>query len=496
VAAGYQKLVLYGTSYGTKVALEYAERYPQNVESLVLDSVVPSNEEEPFQAPTFQAIGPVMNELCSHGGCAGITPDPIREIARLDARISRRSLKGAIYDGSGKRHAASLEPLELFNLLVAGDQNPILRTMLPGAVAAALKGDPSPLLRLQSLAEGVVPTLASESGREAGSEGGENGILYTDTTCEEEPLPWSRTAPAATRLEEARAAVRRLPPNTFYPFAPTTAYVSSDVALCASWPSAAPAPPPPSPLPNVPTLIFSGEQDLRTPTSGALSVAARIPDAQVLRVPFTGHSVIGSDLSSCSSKAIASFFGGSTVKPCAVLRRLPVTEVPPEGLAGVRPLRVLQGRPGRTVVATLDTLQDLVFTEDGAILENGFLPVGSSFGGLHGGYAKLVRRAVVLSNYSYVPGVFVSGTLRAHRKGSRASLTLSISGPQGADGTITLTPNRASGILGGRRFNVSDVGSRVASLSGGELPSEAQIQALADRTAPSRAETPRLPRSR
>jgi pimeloyl-ACP methyl ester carboxylesterase len=30
--------VLYGTSYGTKVALEYAERYPQHVEAMVLDS--------------------------------------------------------------------------------------------------------------------------------------------------------------------------------------------------------------------------------------------------------------------------------------------------------------------------------------------------------------------------------------------------------------------------------------------------------------------------
>jgi pimeloyl-ACP methyl ester carboxylesterase len=37
-AYGYEKLVLYGTSYGTKVALEYAERYPQHVEALVLDS--------------------------------------------------------------------------------------------------------------------------------------------------------------------------------------------------------------------------------------------------------------------------------------------------------------------------------------------------------------------------------------------------------------------------------------------------------------------------
>ena len=45
---GYEKLVLYGTSYGTKVALEYAERYPENVEALVLDSVVLPEGPEPF----------------------------------------------------------------------------------------------------------------------------------------------------------------------------------------------------------------------------------------------------------------------------------------------------------------------------------------------------------------------------------------------------------------------------------------------------------------
>src|ERR1700683_807300 len=36
VAGGYEKLVLYGTSYGTKVAEEYAQDYPSHVEALIL----------------------------------------------------------------------------------------------------------------------------------------------------------------------------------------------------------------------------------------------------------------------------------------------------------------------------------------------------------------------------------------------------------------------------------------------------------------------------
>src|SRR4029453_195133 len=34
------RVILYGTSYGTKLALAYAAAYPQHVERLVLDSVV------------------------------------------------------------------------------------------------------------------------------------------------------------------------------------------------------------------------------------------------------------------------------------------------------------------------------------------------------------------------------------------------------------------------------------------------------------------------
>ena len=86
---GYEKLVLYGTSYGTKVAEEYAERYPQYVESLVLDSVVLPNGPEPFSIPTFQAISSVLGELCSNNACAGITTNPVADIASAHRAIAQ-----------------------------------------------------------------------------------------------------------------------------------------------------------------------------------------------------------------------------------------------------------------------------------------------------------------------------------------------------------------------------------------------------------------------
>ena len=280
-AAGYEKLVLYGTSYGTKVAEEYAERYPQYVEALVLDSVVPPNGPEPFSIPTFQAISSVLGELCSNNACAGITTNPVADIASLTARLRKRPLSGSVYDGSGHRHNATLDESGLLGILEAGDLNPALRALLPAAVRSALNNYPDPLLRLEALAEGLIPNLPGGHPAEESAEIDE--ALYVTTTCEEMPFPWQRSAPAATRLAEATGALKALPSTDFYPFDAATALNNSLISACAGWPDASAASAQAGVLPNVPTLILSGAQDLRTPTSNALQVAAKIPDAQLLR---------------------------------------------------------------------------------------------------------------------------------------------------------------------------------------------------------------------
>ena len=86
-AGGYEKLVMYGTSYGTKVAERYAQTYPSHVSALVLDSVVPPNGPEPLNLPTFAAIPRVLRQLCAGRACAHITPEPLADLARLVRRM-------------------------------------------------------------------------------------------------------------------------------------------------------------------------------------------------------------------------------------------------------------------------------------------------------------------------------------------------------------------------------------------------------------------------
>jgi pimeloyl-ACP methyl ester carboxylesterase len=478
-AAGYKKLVLYGTSYGTKVALEYAERYPQHVEALVLDSVVLSSGPEPFDIAKFQAMAPALEELCSNRACAGITSNPLADLARLTAQLRRHELRGSAYDGGGHRHAVSLGEFNLLLILDAGDLNPALRALLPAAVRSALRHDPSPLLRLSLLAEGLIPSVPKtvpnpEAERTAREE--ENNALFFATTCEETPFPWRRTAPAATRNEEALGALSIVPSSDFYPFDATSALHSGTIPSCENWPDASAPPSPPSPLPNVPTLLLSGAQDLRTPTSNARSVAAQIPDAQLLVVPYTGHSVLGADFSDCAANAVGTFFAGGAIQPCSgSADAFAPTPIAPTALAYVHSPPGLGGRPGRTLTAVLDAIVDLDRQVIAATLQaQQELPSGSSFGGLRGGYARLTGSTATLKRFSFVAGVQLSGTFPV-KNGELQPATIRISGAGAAPGAVRFAADkRVTGTLGGRHFNVSLASVRLSRAGAtGQWPSHA-----------------------
>jgi pimeloyl-ACP methyl ester carboxylesterase len=461
-AMGYEKLVLYGTSYGTKVALEYAERYPQNVEALVLDSVVPTERDDPFTLVTFKAMRPVFEELCSQNACAGITSNPLGDIARLVAKMQKHALSGSVYDGSGHSHRATMSSVALLNLIGAGDLNPALRALLPASVQSALRGDPAPLLRLNLLSEGLIPNLP---GVPLASSGGVEEALFADTTCEEEPFPWQRSASASTRLTEALGALRALPASDFYPFSASIDWADSVVPGCAQWPNVAPAPPAIVALPDVPTLILSGAQDLRTPTSGAEAVAARIPGSQLVVVPYTGHSVLGTEFSGCAQSAVKAFFSGAAVQQCAAAPN-PFTPTPvsPTELSSVKPVGGVPGTPGRTLAVVLETIIDLERQVIGATLQaEQELPSGSSFGGLRGGYARITSSALQLHRLSFVGGVQITGSFPV-LDGRLQAAELRVEGLRAARGTVRIGASaHVSGTLGGRHFDVDLAKVKLAS---------------------------------
>jgi pimeloyl-ACP methyl ester carboxylesterase len=442
-AGGYEKLVLYGTSYGTKVAEQYAQDYPSHVEALVLDSVVPPNGPDPLNRSTFAAVPRILRQLCAERVCTQITANPVADLARVLRQMERGPLYGRAVDGYGKAHQLPLFANELYSILLAGDFSPLLRAEFLTAIAAGARGDTAPLARL---------IQALDNGEGEGEDF--DTPLYYATTCEEQDFPWSRAADPKARIAEAAAAAQALPASAFAPFTATNALQDSDIEACAHWPFTTPTPPVDgAPLPDVPTLILSGADDLRTPTANAREVAAQIPDAHVLVVPYTGHSVLGADQTPCASDALQALFAGTEIKPCqpapipASLRPPPLA---PARLALIAPASGYSGGPGRTLHAVALSLQDLFrqlvlqLTLSGALESSG--GVGTlRIGGLRAGWAELSSGGFELHDYSYVPGVTISGSIKVE------SEDLQVGGSTAAHGTLRGAPRKSLvGALGGR----------------------------------------------
>jgi pimeloyl-ACP methyl ester carboxylesterase len=452
-AGGYEKLVLYGTSYGTKVAERYAQEHPSHVEALVLDSVVPPSGEDAFEETTFAAIRRVLHQLCSGRACAHITPEPVHDLGRLVKRIGRGSLRGRLVASDGKVETTRISSNDLLGILLEGDFNPILRAEFPAAARSAAMGDTAALARLLAHAEreGEEPEALAE---------GFDTPLYFSTICDETVFPWNRGTSARTRLHEALAALRAQPAGAFAPFAPSNALGLSDVPICSSWPLTPGGPEVDEALlPDVPTLILSGANDLRTPTANAQEVAAQIPDAHLLVVPNTGHSVLGSDPTSCAHDALQALFRGKPVKQCK--HRSPPglllpTPLPPRSLSVVPPAPGSRGRAGRSLDATLLTLRDFGRQVTLAILEQaGGIsllagPPTVRVGGLRSGWGGVAGQALVLHRYSYVPGVTVSGRL------SPAGGVLRVGGSAAVHGVLRIGAHGAlTGDLGGQRVHIA-----------------------------------------
>jgi pimeloyl-ACP methyl ester carboxylesterase len=451
-AGGYEKLVLYGTSYGTKVAERYAQEHPARVEALVLDSVVPPNGPEAFDLATFAAVPRVLRQLCSGGACAHITGDPVHDLAELVAHMGGGYVRGEVIDGDGHRHAKRVSSNDLLAILLAGDFDPILRSEFPAAIDAAGHGDTAALARLVARAQG------GEDEEEESPEAFD-APLYYSTICDETSFPWNPAAGAIKRLREAKAALAAIAGGAFAPFTRANALALSDVPACAGWPQTPGGPESDgAALPDVPTLILSGADDLRTPTGGARAVAAQIPDAELLVAPNTGHSVLAADPTPCAHNALKSFFERRQIKRCDERTPPPLdlpTPLPPRSLADVPAAPGNSGLPGRTLQAALLSFRDFGHQLLLALFEHfSEVLLGSGnvrTGGLRAGWGGLVHGRIELHDYTYVPGVTLSGRL-----GARGTGTLRVGGRAAARGFLRLSSHGSlTGVLDGRRVHIA-----------------------------------------
>lgn len=434
---GLERVTLFGVSYGTKVALSYASRYPQHVERMVLDSVVPLSGPSAFRLNSIAAVPRILKDVCA-GGC-GFTKDANAELATLVSRLATAPLAGRVARGDGRLHPARVGRADLFSLLLAADYLPSLRTHFPAAVHSALAGDAAPLLRLRDF---------------AGSSLGENprvfsSALFLATTCMESSEPWVGHATPEERSAAARSHLDQIPDAQFAPFDRATALAVGDLQLCRPWPSGGSlATRFETPLPDVPTLIVSGTADLRTPLEDAMAVARELPRAQVVPVRGVGHAAMFQELP-CVKQALNRFLAGRAVGRCPAVATAVAAAPAPDPRRKVTPLA--------GVVLTLeDVLGQLplnVYTKS-SWGSKGFLFFVRS-GGLRGGRYSASIGSLTLERVVVMPGIAVSGRIAGlvdpfsgTIQLAEGSLRVTVSG--GGGGTLQVKDGRLTGTLGGR----------------------------------------------
>ena len=305
VRLGVPQIALYAVSYGTRVALEYARRYPQHVERMILDSPVGLRAPDPLVRETLAAVPRVIRSACRGGACGIAGRRPVADIAALRARLRRTPIRRVVR-GAPVRVDAD----DLLTMLVGADLEPDLMRAIPGVVRAALGGRDGPLVRLERRLLNL---------NDAGRVSAFSPALFATTTCEESPPAWDPAAGPAARRLQAQAIADATPLAALYPFDRPAALAAGLLSLCSEWPLAvragAPAPAPPPPV-RLPALVLSGELDLRTPLEKARELTRALPGARLLVERGVGHGVLGADAGGCADAAVQAFLQRRALPRC------------------------------------------------------------------------------------------------------------------------------------------------------------------------------------
>jgi pimeloyl-ACP methyl ester carboxylesterase len=283
-AAGVEQINLIGISYGTRVAQQYAARYPAHTRAVVLDSVVP-------------------NELVLGAEHARNLEDA------LDAHFSRCAESEACTTGMGDLRSslnalkAKLEAGDLAAVRFRDARNGTWREAVPNAGHLAI------LLRMYAYAPATAATLPFLLNEAAAGH-------YAAMLAQAELIAGSMSEQIYHGMQLSVMCaedVDELEPN---PADADTVLGNSLIefskAQCAVWPKGQRDPAFRQPLAgDVPVLALSGEFDPVTPPRYGDAVIEHLPNGRHLVLKGQGHSVVGLG---CAPKLFAQFIETADAK--------------------------------------------------------------------------------------------------------------------------------------------------------------------------------------
>ncbi|MGZ8572273.1 MAG: alpha/beta hydrolase [Actinomycetota bacterium] len=286
-ALGYDRIDLYGASYGATLAQYYLRQHGSHVGSVVLDGGtlldVPILELLPGSSQS--ALDSVLERCAADTACHAAFPDPAGDLERAMARLAKDPVRTDIRDPWTDEpivvNAGALAA-QIHYLLVTSDSADV-----PLVLHQAATGTIEPIAeRIRDASED--PSTSSNA-----------MVMYWSIVCSE---GWARDDPAKTarlgagsyllrnQLDAARTSAfgcRVMPEASLPPG--DTAPVRSDVAV----------------------LLLNGTEDPQDPPSNVADAAAELPNSLSIAVPALGHTVghLG-----CLPSIVSAFFEVGSVE--------------------------------------------------------------------------------------------------------------------------------------------------------------------------------------
>jgi pimeloyl-ACP methyl ester carboxylesterase len=427
------KVDFYGLSYGSWFGQALADRYPQRLRSLTLDSTYPVLDADPLFLADAHAYGAAVGRVCARSAaCADTGRSGARDLTALVDLVRTKPIIGSFADPTGAIQTRTVDVAAVLGLMNAADSNELVYHDLSAAADAVVRHhDPAPLIRL------IVENLqVQDSGPVRAFSAG----LYNAMICTDYPQPFDVHATDARRDAQVVAATDAVPPADTAPFTPREwvysqpgPYDTQTLDSCRVWPAPASDPEPPlihgAPLapPDLPVLILSGDLDTTTSPADNRTAFKQLGPGnhRLITIPNTLHVAAATgSRENCGSVVVREF-----VTNPANLAQLDTTcaaEVPdvralgtfPRTLANATPAVASSGRDIDSRLATVaaETAGDALNRRQdvGYYYQN--TPQTSGVG-LRGGGWKLAKNypaghtVLDLSAARWVNDVAVSGTV-------------------------------------------------------------------------------------
>ena len=283
ISLGYDKLHIYGISYGTRMAQLYMREYAEAIATVTLDGVVPMQQSVlAIGLAIDRAVDLLISECENLSRCQQQFPSLRKALATTEVELMLSPVKAQIFHPmTGQPTEFLLTHDKFLSVIRLALYSPTTRVLLPYAIHQAGEKNYQAVLGLYSLTmEGIDIAMG----------------MHASVVCSEDIHRLSTDL--STELE--------------------TSYMGRTMftelsKVCSVWPSTKVDETFSAPISNnIPTLLLSGELDPATPPDWAILAMAAMKNATHLVAPHAAHGVA---MQSCANRLVAQLVNeGSTAE--------------------------------------------------------------------------------------------------------------------------------------------------------------------------------------